>query len=90
MHRPTNSENAVSHASKSINEDTEAQSTLSLEAYRKLNRSQELAYFLGADLRKKEIDGLTPFYLPHLLSYLDEDLCFVLDELKEKGMCGSY
>ena len=74
----------------SFDDNKKTETTLSLEAFRKLNRSQELTYFLGCDLRKREIDGLTPFYLPHILSYVDEDLSFVLAELKEKGMCGNF
>jgi len=88
MHNQTDNKTQVTTQIDDVSNDVKV--TLSLEAFRKLNRSQELTYFLGCDLRKREIDGLTPFYLPHILSYVDEDLSFVLAELKEKGMCGNF
>lgn len=88
MHNQTDNKTQVTAQIDDVSNDVKV--TLSLEAFRKLNRSQELTYFLGCDLRKREINGLTPFYLPHILSYVDEDLSFVLAELKEKGMCGNF
>lgn len=88
MHNQTDNKTQVTTQIDDVSNDVKV--TLSLEAFRKLNRSQALTYFLGCDLRKREIDGLTPFYLPHILSYVDEDLSFVLAELKEKGMCGNF
>lgn len=89
MHNQINDKSSV-NCTQSFEINNDKKAILSLEAFRKLNRSQELTYFLGCDLRKREIDGLTPFYLPHILSYVDEDLSFVLAELKEKGMCGNF
>ena len=66
------------------------QAHLSLEAYHKLNRSRSVSQFISGDLLHREISGLHQLYIPHILSYLNEDIGFVLDELKEKGLCADF
>lgn len=63
---------------------------LSIEAYHKLNRSQSVAQFISGDLMQRELNGLHQLYIPHILSYLNEDIGFVLDELKQKGLCADF
>lgn len=63
---------------------------LSLEAYHKLSRSQAVSNYIGEDLMHRELNGLHQLYIPHILSYLNEDISFVLEELKAKGLCTDF
>jgi hypothetical protein len=70
--------------------NTESKPHLSIEAYHKLNRSQAVSNYIGGDLMKRELNGLHQLYIPHILSYLNEDIGFVLEELKAKGLCTDF
>lgn len=63
---------------------------LSIEAYHKLNRSHDMAFHFGLDLRQMEINGGHQLYTPLILSYISEDIGFVLAELEEKGLCADF
>ncbi|NDJ56701.1 Derepression protein [Enterobacteriaceae bacterium 4M9] len=63
---------------------------LSTEAYHKLNRASAVSQFVGADLLRRELNGLHQLYLPQIFSYLHDDISFVLEELKDKGLCRDF
>lgn len=63
---------------------------LSIEAYHKLNRASAVSQFVGGDLQRREINGLHQLYIPQIFSYLHEDISFVLEELKAKGLCQDF
>lgn len=63
---------------------------ISIESFQKLNRSESVAMFLSSDLFKQELNGMHQLYVPHILSYIGEDISFVLNELKEKGLCADF
>lgn len=75
---------------KAVSVNREAQEHLSLEAYHKLNRANAMSQFVGLDLRQRELTGLHQLCMPHILSYLHEDISYVLEELKEKGLCRDF
>ncbi len=52
--------------------------TFSIEAYHKLNRASAVSQFVGGDLIHRELSGLHQLYIPHIFSYLNEDIDFVL------------
>lgn len=63
---------------------------LSIEAYHKLNRASAVSQFVGGDLQRREMNGLHHLYIPQIFSYLHEDISFVLEELKAKGLCQEF
>ena len=63
---------------------------LSIEAYHKLNRASAVTHFVGLDLKQRELSGLHQLSVPHILSYLHEDISYVLEELKAKGLCRDF
>ena len=63
---------------------------LSIEAYHKLNRASAVSQFVGGDLQRREMNGLHQLYIPQIFSYLHEDISFVLEELKAKGLCHEF
>ncbi|MFP2507467.1 Derepression protein [Buttiauxella gaviniae] len=63
---------------------------LSIEAYHKLNRASAVSQFVGGDLQRREMNGLHQLYIPQIFSYLHEDISFVLEELKAKGLCQAF
>jgi len=63
---------------------------LSLEAFHKLNRASAVSQFVGGDLLHRELNGLHQLYLPQIFSYLHEDINYVLEELKAKGLCRDF
>ncbi|MCW6542989.1 Derepression protein [Yersinia ruckeri] len=63
---------------------------LSIKAYHKLNRSHAVSNLIGNDLIHSELGGLKQLYIHHIFSYLNEDIGFVLAELKEKGLCADF
>ena len=63
---------------------------LSIEAYHKLNRASTVSQFVGGDLQRREMSGLHQLYIPQIFSYLHEDISFVLEELKAKGLCQEF
>ncbi|BDR00197.1 Derepression protein [Escherichia coli] len=68
----------------------DAREHLSIEAYHKLNRASAVSRFVGGDLIHRELSGLHQIYIPHIFSYLNEDIDFVLNELKAKGLCRDF
>ncbi|EFL92210.1 hypothetical protein REG_0808 [Candidatus Regiella insecticola LSR1] len=44
-------------------------------------------HFLHLDLIQKDINGMQQFVLPPIVSYIADDLCWVLSELKQQGFC---
>lgn len=67
-----------------------AKAHLSIEAYHKLNRSRDMSFHFGLDLQKQEFSGMHQLYAPLILSYISEDIGFVLEELKDKGLCADF
>lgn len=63
---------------------------LSLEAFHKLNRASAMTHFVGLDLQQRELCGLHQLSVPHILSYLHEDISYVLEEIKAKGLCRDF
>ena len=63
---------------------------LSIEAYHKLNRASAVSQFVGGDLLRRELNGLHQLYLPQIFSYIHEDVSYVLEELKAKGLCRDF
>ncbi|STF88234.1 prophage derepression protein [Escherichia coli] len=49
-----------------------------------------VSQFVGGDLIHRELSGLHQLYIPHIFSYLNEDIDFVLNELKAKGLCRDF
>ncbi|EDE2636296.1 Derepression protein [Salmonella enterica subsp. enterica] len=63
---------------------------LSIEAYHKLNRASAISQFVGLDSGQRELSGLHQLCMPHIFSYLHDDISFVLEELKDKGLCRDF
>ncbi|MBF9771823.1 Derepression protein [Enterobacter asburiae] len=68
----------------------EVQEHLSPESFHKLNRASAMSHFVGLDLQQREPSGLHQLSVPHILSYLHEDISYVLEELKAKGLCRDF
>ncbi|MCC2002131.1 Derepression protein [Enterobacter bugandensis] len=66
------------------------QEHLSIEAYHKLNRASAVSQFIGGDLLHRELNGLHQLYLPQIFGYIHEDVSYVLEELKAKGLCRDF
>ena len=69
-------------APQTVSARHDAREHLSIEAYHKLNRASAVSQF--------ELSGLHQLYSPHIFSYLNEDIDFVLNELKAKGLCRDF
>lgn len=82
--------NNVAQIAMSNNIAVAQKTHLSIESYHKLNRSETVTQFLSIDLRKCEINGPSQYYMPSLLSYINEDIEYVLNELKEMGLCEDF
>ncbi|EMV50924.1 putative derepression protein [Escherichia coli 3-105-05_S4_C1] len=39
---------------------------------------------------RRELNGLHQLYLPQIFSYIHEDVSYVLEELKAKGLCRDF
>ena len=72
-------------APQTVSARHDAREHLSIEAYHKLNRASAVSQFVGG-----ELSGLHQLYIPHIFSYLNEDIDFVLNELKAKGLCRDF
>jgi len=66
------------------------QTHLSIEAYHKLNRASTVSQLVGLDIGQRETAGLHQLCMPHIFSYLHDDIRFVLEELKTKGLCRDF
>ncbi|MBL5942309.1 Derepression protein [Enterobacter asburiae] len=75
---------------QSVSARCEVQEHLSPESFHKLNRASAMSHFVGLDLQQREISGLHQLSVPHILSYLHEDISYVLEELKAKGLCRDF
>lgn len=90
MHNQTRTQSPAHSAPASRRSRKAPKAHLSIEAYHKLNRSQAVSNYIGGDLMNRELNGLHQLYIPHILSYLNEDIGFVLEELKAKGLCTDF
>lgn len=63
---------------------------LSIEGYHKLNRSSAVANAIHSDLFSRPLNGVHQLYIPHLFSYIRDDISDVLEELKGKGLCDKW
>lgn len=86
MHNATPSKNVSTRSGS----EKPVISHLSIEAYHKLNRASAVSQFVGGDLQRREMNGLHQLYIPQIFSYLHEDISFVLEELKAKGLCQEF
>ena len=77
-------------AAQTLSACRDAQEHLSLEAFHKLNRASAMTHFVGLDLKQRELSSLHQLSVPHIFSYLHEDISYVLDELKAKGLCRDF
>jgi len=77
-------------AAQTVSACRDAQEHLSLEAFHKLNRASAMTHFVGLDLQQRELAGLHQLSVPHIFSYLHEDISYVLEELKAKGLCRDF
>lgn len=75
---------------QSVSARCEVQEHLSPESFHKLNRASAMSHFVGLDLQQRELSGLHQLSVPHILSYLHEDISYVLEELKAKGLCRDF
>ncbi|TKV12113.1 Derepression protein [Citrobacter sp. TBCS-14] len=65
-------------------------SQISIECYHKLNRSSAVAQYFHLNLHRQELNGMHQLYIPHIFSYIHEDIAAVLKELKDKGLCDDW
>jgi hypothetical protein len=75
---------------QSVSARCEVQEHLSPESFHKLSRASAMSHFVGLDLQQRELSGLHQLSVPHILSYLHEDISYVLEELKAKGLCRDF
>ena len=83
-------ENSIQRVSVRCDDTGTFREHLSIEAYHKLIRASAVTHFVGLDLKQRELSGLHQLYIPHIFSYLNEDIDFVLNELKAKGLCRDF
>ncbi|WP_225373930.1 derepression protein [Klebsiella variicola] len=83
-------ENSIQRVSVRCDDTGTYREHLSIEAYHKLNRASAVTHFVGLDLKQRELSGLHQLSVPHILSYLHEDISYVLEELKAKGLCRDF
>jgi len=77
-------------AAQTVSACRDAQEHLSPEAFHKLNRASAMTHFVGLDLQQRELAGLHQLSVPHIFSWLHEDISYVLEELKAKGLCRDF
>ncbi|EOV0953587.1 Derepression protein [Edwardsiella piscicida] len=75
---------------QSVSAHRDVREHLSIEAYHKLNRAHSVSQSVGLDLWERKINGMHNLFVPHILSYLHEDISYVLEELKDKGLCRDF
>lgn len=63
---------------------------LSPESYHKLNRSIAVSHGLHLYLYENTLSFPYRQCIPHFFSYIHDDICYVLDELKSKGLCDEW
>ncbi|MCX8967140.1 Derepression protein [Erwinia psidii] len=65
-------------------------SHLSIESYHKLNRASNVAFHMHLHIRRCEMNAAPLLWVPHLFSYIHDDIADVLEELKNKGLCDEW
>lgn len=63
---------------------------ISIECYHKLNRSRAVSGCIYKDLMSREMSITCPDYIPHLLSYIHEDIVGIFEEIKKTGLCDEW
>ncbi len=63
---------------------------ISIESYHKLNRAKETAFYAFLIKKSGENNNLFNLLSANLLSYINEDVSDVLNELKSLGLCDAY
>ncbi|MGG2141682.1 hypothetical protein [Symbiopectobacterium sp. RP] len=63
---------------------------LSLKGFKKLNRSKNTAFNMELLIRGTTIDIIPPLLVPDILSYINDDIAAVLQEVTEMGMCNKW
>lgn len=63
---------------------------ISIECYHKLNRSRDVSAYIYQDLMSREIHIRYPDYIPHLFSYIHDDIVAIFEEIKKKGLCDEW
>lgn len=63
---------------------------ISIECYHKLNRSRDVSAYIYQDLMSREINIRHPAFVPHLFSYIHDDIVDVFEEIKKKGLCDEW
>lgn len=63
---------------------------ISIECYHKLNRSSAVSGYIHSDLMTRPVNGMHQLFIPHLFSYIHDDIAQALQELKEKGLCDQW
>ncbi|MBG6242935.1 MAG: hypothetical protein EKE20_14430 [Candidatus Symbiopectobacterium sp. Dall1.0] len=63
---------------------------LSLEGFKKLNRSKKTAFNMELLIRVMTADIIPPSLVPDILSYINDDIDAVLQEVTEMGMCNKW
>lgn len=72
------------------NEDIQKAST-SVEIYRRLNRSSRLSFALGLHVHNLSMsDSMLTLCIGDILSYLHDDIAFVLRETKKGGLMMTF
>ena len=83
-------ENSIQRVSVRCDDTGTFRELLSIEAYHKLNRASAMTHFVGLDFKQPELTGLHQLSVPHIRSYLHEDISYVMEELKAKGLCRDF
>ncbi|EAS8688609.1 Derepression protein [Salmonella enterica] len=63
---------------------------VSIDCFRKLHRTLEIASLIEIDLLKRSFGEMQPLYIPRIFSYIYDDIADVLEELKEMGLCDDW
>ncbi len=63
---------------------------LSIESYHKLNRSIDASHIMHVFLRSIDTCGSHELLIPHMFSYIHDDMNYVLNELKNNGLCDKW
>lgn len=63
---------------------------ISIECYHKLNRSRDVSGYIYQDLMSRGIGMACPDYIPHLFSYIHDDIVGIFEEIKKTGLCDEW
>lgn len=63
---------------------------ISIECCHKLNRSHDVSAYIYQDLMSREIHIKHPDYIPHLFSYIHDDIVGIFEEIKKTGLCDEW